>query len=57
MKAYIYEKSGVAKLVDKENQLLRKVLTLLLEWSKQQFVVLTYILLKGTHLKFLNIRH
>ena len=47
MKAYIYEKPGVAKLVDKENQLLRKVLTLLLEWSKQQFVVLIYILLKG----------
>ena len=57
MKAYIYEKPGVAKLVDKENQLLRKVLTLLLEWSKQQFVVLTYILLKETHLKFLNILH
>ena len=44
MKAYVYEKPGVAKLIDKESQSLRKVQMQLLEWSKLRFVVQTYIL-------------
>ena len=57
MKAYNYSKPGVAQLIDKENQSLQKVLMLLLEWSKRQFVVQTYTLSKVILQKYLKIQH
>ena len=60
MKAYIYEKPGVAKLVDKEKPVVTESTDAIIRdvyKRQQQFVVLIYILLKGTHLKFLNIPH
>ena len=57
MKAYVYEKPGVAKLIDKESQSLRKVQMQLLEWSKLRFVVLIYILLKAIHPKYHQTQH
>lgn len=58
MKAYVYEKPGVAKLIDKEKaQSLRKVQMQLLEWSKLRFVVLIYILLKAIHPKYHQTQH
>lgn len=56
MKAYVYEKPGVAKLIDK-SQSLRKVQMQLLEWSKLRFVVLIYILLKAIHPKYHQTQH
>lgn len=57
MKAYVYEKPGVAKLIDKRSQSLRKVQMQLLEWSKLRFVVLIYILLKAIHPKYHQTQH
>lgn len=52
MKAYVYEKPGFAKLIDKEKLIITESTDAIIRMVKTRFVVLIYILLKSIHRKY-----
>ena len=57
MKAYVYEKPGFAKLIDKEKPIITESTDAIIRMVKTRFVVLIYILLKSIHRKYHQTQH